>query len=273
MKISTIVLITFFVLANILEAKGTSISDDNLYPQFCRKAACHENVFINFKQHPIYTNILEHLKYDQGKLYLKKILQQTPDFVDYFEIFRENDRYGNPITYYYDDYGVFSPTTLRYIKVASDLHLLFNDLSNMDIIEIGGGYGGLCKIIGDLSKYKSYTIVDLPEVLALVKKYLSRLGIKNVTLITLNEIPDEKNYDLVISNYAFTECVKSIQEVYFTKILRLSQRGYLTCNNFKSSDIWSKEMLLERLNSSGIAYKQLIEEPLTTENNYCIIWQ
>lgn len=266
-----LILLNFFALFNLIEAKGTSVSDNNLYPKFCLKAAKANRLFKDFRRHPIYTSILEHLSYEQGNAYLEKIIEQSPSFVDYFEVFRKNDLYGNPITYSYGNYGVFSPTTLRYIKVASDLKCLFKDLNNMDIIEIGGGYGGLCKIIGDLYSYKSYTIVDLPEVLELIRIYLSKFRIKNVVLLTMNSLSAEKKYDLVISNYAFTELRPEIQEIYFTKVLSSSHQGYITCNNFLNT--WSKESFLKRLALANIPYTELPEDPLTYDGNYLISWK
>ena len=67
--------------------------------------------------------------------------------VPLFHRFRENDRLGSPLTCDYDACGRFSPTTLRYAKVYSDLMRLFRDLDGQRIIEIGGGYGGQCFVI------------------------------------------------------------------------------------------------------------------------------
>ena len=71
-------------------------------------------------------------------------LDQTPSFVSLLDRFRENDRYGKPETCSYGEHGLFSPTTLRYIKVASDISQLFGSLDGLRIIEIGSGYGGQC---------------------------------------------------------------------------------------------------------------------------------
>lgn len=271
MKLGMLIGFFCFVLSNLLEAHQVSYSDNGLYPKFCLEASNNEEIFSNFKRNSNYNVILEHVNFEQGEEYLKNILQQTSSFVNFFEKFRENDLYGNPKTYCYENYGVFSPTTLRYIKGLSDLTILFKDLRDMDIIEIGGGYGGLCKIIGDLYTYKSYTIVDLPEVLPLVKKYLSKFGVKNVILLTMDQLPIQKEYDLVISNYAFTECIAPIQQIYFDKILSVSKKGYLTCNVFGGST-WSKEEFIQRLSLSGINWREIPERPLTGNKNYCVIW-
>ena len=73
-----------------------------------------------------------------------------------------------------------SATTARYIKNLSDLINLFGSLDGMRIAEIGGGYGGLCKIISDQFELDSYTLFDLPDCLDLSKKFLDNFGIDNV---------------------------------------------------------------------------------------------
>lgn len=208
----------------------TSLSDNREYPAFCSLAAKDDKVFKSFKKNPAYNAILEHATYKQGKGYLKVIISQTPELVNYLDKFRENDRYGEPVIYDYGSYGKFSPTTLEYIKVLSNLKTIFGDLKNMKIIEIGAGYGGQSKIISDFFKINSYTIVDLKPVLSLAKKYLSKVGVKNVSFLTADELNKEEKYDLIISNYSFSECVRSVQDLYFEKVIRNSQRGYITWN-------------------------------------------
>src|SRR5439155_585481 len=108
---------------------------------------------------PAYTDMLEHVSYSQGNDYLNIILNEYPDLVKKFSAFRENDAIGDPRTYLYEKHGLFSPTTLRYIKIAGDIRARFGDLSRMHIVEIGGGYGGQCKIIHDLCGFARYTII------------------------------------------------------------------------------------------------------------------
>jgi ribosomal protein L11 methylase PrmA len=80
-----------------------------------------------------------------------------------------------------------------------------------------------------------------------------------------------KKYDLIISNYAFTECTKSIQDIYLEKVINHSKKGYITCNHI--SDLfqissYSKQELLTLLKDS----KEKPEEPITFNNNYILYW-
>lgn len=167
--------IFFFINLYLFQIAAVSISETSSYPQLCQLAVENEEVFANFKRYPAYQAILEHVSYEHGKEYLDIILKEDPELVSLFNKFRENDLLGNPIVYDYGQYGIFSPTTLRYIKVARDLRKKFGDMSHMRVVEIGGGYGGQCKILSDLCGFASYTIIDLPEAVKLANKYLSAL--------------------------------------------------------------------------------------------------
>lgn len=132
---------------------------------------------------------------------------------------------------YQEPYGQITPSTLRYTKVLAELEEMFGSLDDMNIVEIGAGYGGQCKIINDYFKPKSYTLVDLPEILTLDKRYLRKFGYKNILYRTQEELTNTKKYDLLISNYAFSECERSVQYDYIEKLLKNSSKGYLTYNN------------------------------------------
>jgi len=71
-------------------------------------------------------------------------------------LFEANDHVGDPERYLYDKL-LISPSTLRYCKVFSDLVNLFTSLDGYSICEIGGGYGGQCRIIDAGSPLNEYT--------------------------------------------------------------------------------------------------------------------
>jgi hypothetical protein len=250
----------------------TSSSDDGSYPVFCHEAANDPSLFETFKQNPAYTRILEHVTYEQGKSYLEIALCQTPDFRYYLDLFRENDRIGSPRVHEYGEFGVFSPTTFRYMKVASDLKKHFGTLNNMRIVEIGGGYGGQCLVLSKIFSLGSYTIVDLPGPLELAKKYLESHGITNVHYVSADEVSNMAPYDLFLSNYALTECKKEFQDEYLEKVLRAGARGYLTCN-YWNSETYTKAELLEKLGKMFPSVSDIPEEPLTCPGNYIIVWK
>ena len=238
------------------------------YLNVCRESVINEDMFNKFKQHPDYRSILEHVSYEQGLLYLDEINKDNPELLRILPKFVQNDSIGNPLVYYYSQLDcVISPTTLRYIKVLSDLRKTFGDLQGMNIVEIGVGYGGQCKIISDLFKFKSYTLIDLPDPCELAKKCLNKYKVSNVNIWN-----GELNYyDLCISNYAFTEISRNYQEIYKQQFIDRSDRGYITCNflDQRSSKI---ALTKKEIFSMKDDFTVLPEQPLTAAHNMIYLW-
>lgn len=247
----------------------TGASDNQAYPQVCTQAALSYKVFNNFRRNPVYTEILEHVTQELGEKYLELILKDS-EIVGAMGRFKLNDSYGNPKIYEYPEVGMVSPTTLRYIKVLCDLKKYFQTLDDLSICEIGIGYGGQCRIINAYYKPSAYCLVDIQPALSLAQRFLDNFILPSViTYKTMNAL-EKKNYDLCISNYAFTELPRSIQDVYLTKVILNSSRGYITYN----------EMLLEGFNSyKADELAELIpgaeiikEDPLTHPKNCILLW-
>lgn len=253
-----------------MEKIKTSISDTNEYIKKCLDFVSDDLEFSKFKQDPTYTTILEHASIDQALLCIQAIKKSGLDLTK-INILKSNDEQGSPTIADYDDiiFNGISPSTIRYIKVLGDLIDIFNSLDDYNIVEIGVGYGGQCKIINDYFNIKSYQLIDLDEVLKLSEKYLSKYNYNNL-LFDNTIFKDE--YDLVISNYAITECSKNIQLNYINNIINKSKHGYITCNYI--SDIFninsmSKQEFIESINKKT----HIIEEyPLTFHGNCVIIW-
>lgn len=102
-----------------------------------------QSSFDNFKRNYDYRKILEHVSEEQGAQYLK-ILQSRNDGILEAGLSSVllSDNVGNPIKFKYQGFNYkLSPTTLRYLKVTSDLKILFGE-NLVNIAEIGCGYGG-----------------------------------------------------------------------------------------------------------------------------------
>lgn len=268
-KLSLLFLITAFFT---LRAERSSVSDNNEYPRFCQMAALDPQMFANFRQSHECRKIIETVGAYDGQEYLRITLQQTPHFHNLMPIFKKSDTIGNPGMILYDNYDLIAPTTLRYIKVASDLFTMFGTLDDFTIIEIGGGYGGQCKIIHDAFKCKRYIIVDLPGPLALAKKFLESQGIKNVIYVTPDLPVPVNSCDLVISNYAYSELTAPFRKKYIDTIIQFAKRGYLTCNVAGSDLFASKQQLLQELTQNNVPWIELEEKPLTDPHNYLVCW-
>lgn len=244
--------------------------DYNRYLRACQNAVVDESAFMNFKSNPDYTWVLEHVSAQQGKEYLDALSPLNSRLISMLDIFATNDNIGNPAKANYKFGGrtiSISPTTLRYVKVLNDLIIIFGNLTDMDIVEIGSGYGGQCKVINDFCGFKSYTLIDLPEPLSLAGKYLDRNGVKNVRFYAPNNAV-EARYDLCISNYAFTEIDRSYQVFYHENVINKSDRGYITCNFVGRPDGYSEKELLNMRDNSW----RLEEKPLTSPTNFIYVW-
>lgn len=266
-----------FFLCCFSSVHSTSITQGSSYPAFCQLAAENDGTFVDFKSNAIYRQSLEHIPYELGCHYLDVIVSDYPHLIPRFDQFRENDLLGDPVTCSFGGYGIFSPTTLRYIHTVGDLVHKFGDLSDKHIVEIGGGYGGLCKVLSVLG-FASYTLIDLPECNALSKKYVERLGIPNVFFIDSTELHnyDLGTYDLVISNYAFSEIDKKEQLIYLEKLIEHTPNGYMIMNfishyfNLQSLSIEELISILYHANKSGKVEK---ERPLTHSDNLLVTWK
>lgn len=184
------------------------------YLQACKTANVN-----NFKRDPRLTVIFEHATPKAGALYLGHIVKQTPELLSHKFT---NDQLGNPQVYEYHTLkgmSKYSPTTLQYIAVLSNLIKQVGSLDGLRIVEIGGGYGGQCKTIMDVFKPACYHIIDLPEVCKLQRKYCAAKCFSK---------PTGQSYDLVISNYALSEIPNNA--MYVDQILRKCGSGYITCN-------------------------------------------
>lgn len=213
---------------NIIRVR-TSGSDVKSYRKVCLLAATDDSVFKTFRVHKDYGYNLGQYQNDTRQIALDIIQKEYSDLLKYSKKFEESEKYGGPVIHKCN-FGNFSDPTIRYIKTFGDIRKVFGSLDNFKIIEIGAGYGGQCKIISDIFYFSSYNLVDLPEVLALDKKFLTKLNVKNVNYIPPDNVSGNDSYDLIISNFAFAECERSVQQIYIDKILNKAKRGYIIYN-------------------------------------------
>jgi len=246
---------------------STSISDYTAFKQACLTADLN-----TFKMHPDIVPIFEHTSAEQGEAYLRIITLQHSYLHLQLRLgrFTANDEIGGAnrcITL--KDGPSVSPSTLRYVKVLGDL--IYAGLASGDaIVEIGGGYGGQALVIRNKILWQSYTIFDLPEAGSLQERYLAEhdLTVEHGELFVGSRVT---NWDFCISNYAFSECNKQMQDWYLEHVILKSKKGYMTCNFISSQfgvDSYSQEQLL-----SLIPYSWLeAENPLTSPANVVIRW-
>jgi hypothetical protein len=250
-----------------------SDSDDGFYLEAVSKSLRAPRYFNNFKRRPAYRYILEHVSKEQGSEYLKILESRGDDVLDVgLTSVLLSDNLGNPMKYFYPKYNFkLSPTTLRYLKVASDLKILFGDELGK-VAEIGCGYGGQSLVNDCVLNVSSAKLFDLPLVNKLIERYLnSHLLNGSFSTTTINN-EDPQEYDLVISNYAFSELPKKLQTKYIHKVLSKSKRGYLTMNSGIGGVHSVGKLTLDELKQLLPEFTILQEEPSTSSNNYIIVW-
>jgi hypothetical protein len=209
-----------------MKPEQSSWSDIKSYREIVQKFLDDDALFDKFRAHSIdYNIILEHVSAAQGKAYDEFITKEYPDLIEFTDGFRLNESVGSPAKHEFKTFGLMSATTLRYIKMLGDIRRLCNYDKCRNIIEIGGGYGGLCRLWHQFKMPVSYMIADLPEVMKLQKKYLGKYGID---LKDYYDPPkDCHRSDLVISTFALNECERSQCKKYVYDIIAGAKNGYI----------------------------------------------
>lgn len=200
-------------------------------------ASLHD--FSNFKSNPDYNYMLEHVDFNTGMSILNVLINELKiDEKIISRIVKKNDEVGNPIKYKYTDDIVCSPTSIRYIYHA---HIILDymkklKLNNINIVEIGGGYGGLCLCIYNMKELynveiKSYTIIDLNEVHKLQREYLKYHNIDAIIKDAdkYGSDIDEKN-NFLIATYSFSEFEHDIQKKYAKNLFSKLNHGFFVWN-------------------------------------------
>jgi len=213
--------------------------DTTPYADICREAVEDDKVFAKFKQDPRYTAILEHVSPEHGGRYIESIMEYelNDEMIDEF---KDNDDLGGANRVDYGEpFGKVSPSTLRYVRNALDISYFFGEGELNKIVEIGGGYGGLCKTISCLCDFDEYHLYDIEPASKLQEKYLSKFGIKAVH----HSVPEEtKDIDLLISNYAYSELGEKLQDLYYNNVIKNAKKVYMILNRGQVS----REVLLNR---------------------------
>jgi len=121
---------------------------------------------------------------------------------------------GNPKQYYLD-----MSTSGNLIHHAYSIsHLLNNcDIRDFDkVIELGGGYGSMCRLFRNMNYFRKYIIYDLPELCALQKFYLSSVDTKytdnTIFSSDLNKLNDDNISALFIATWSFSEMPIELRE-------------------------------------------------------------
>jgi putative sugar O-methyltransferase len=246
----------------------SSISGVGSYLEICSLARERDDVYQKFRSCKEYTEILEHVSRELGHKYLR-ILEEDDWIFDHLSQLLESD-IGSPQRYTYPGLGRIAPSYLRYAKVAGDLYSLFGSLDGFSITEIGVGYGGQCVTLKKLFEVKRYELFDLEPALGLANRYIqdARLNLLLGNHTAPTKLPNKS--DLLISNYAFSELVRNLQDQYLTYIIQNSPRGYVIYNHISPPEFRS---LTAKEFASKIPGAEIFREiPTTHPENVLVVW-
>ncbi len=277
----------FFVFllvgCSVVAQQPRSFTDNSSYTKLCHELI-QDARFEHFKRDPLFTLFAENVSQQEGAEELQAIKTRFPAMLKDLRLCARNDRIGDPRRFVYGDYGSFSPATLRYARIAAELKQKFGALDNLRLLEIGGGYGGLCTVLSNLFALKSYTIVDLPESLELCAHYLRAQKIEGVSLVALPNVP-KSDFDLVVSYLFFSECDRTIQNAYIDQILSHASAGFLICaparwieiplNAYEHKRVkpLPEEKIVRALAARGVKAEVCAEDPSTGRGHCVIFWK
>lgn len=254
----------------------TSASDRKGYPDFCALAANDDTVFSTFRSpnNPDYGRVLEHFSRADGAVHLAALTERNPEIAKLLPRFASSNGVGSPELFDYGHHGQQSASTIRYARNLGDLHEKFGSLDGMHIVEIGGGYGGLCKVAFDAFSPASYTLIDLPEAIQLAGRFLAETlrpeQFERVNLVDGTTLDRPVQSDLMISNCAFSECHPAVQRVYIRNVIAHAERGSLLINLRKESlppaVLWRE---ISRHHRDLVCSDEM---PLTHPTNFMLSW-
>ena len=136
-----------------------------------------------FKSEPQYMSMVTNVTKYVGDRYLDELTSRYSDvFTEnkkyIIEICNENDTIGRPSTNEFNNFTSCEATNLRYILHSFLIldYMKKENMNDIDIIEIGGGYGGLCYFLNKMCSLfditiKSYSIFDLKLASQLQEKF------------------------------------------------------------------------------------------------------
>ena len=211
-----------------------SRSSNKRYPEYCKIASEDNEVFQNFRNNSSYTSVLEHVSPELSKEYYQalKNLNYSDDYI--YSICKILDQPGNPRKIKVNNsISELTGSSLRYLYTGLDIKNKLNLNKMINVVEIGAGYGGQSVILDKILPIENYFYVDLPEVNQLIDRFVGNFNVNfNYTFNTLEDKFDfDSEFDLVISNYAFSELPRNLQNLALNKIINNSKNGYMIINS------------------------------------------
>jgi len=250
-------------------AARSSLSDHKAYRDACVTAAADDEIFSTFRStRGVYHDILEHVSLDLAQAYAREL--NLPEGASEQErLLLQADVVGSPLLEDVPGVGMVSRSALRYLCVARQMREYVQIPDGTHFLEIGVGYGGQVRVLADLIPGARFTLVDLPETLALARRYLQASGVSApVEYVAANRI-HSISADVVISNYALSELRREVQTRYIKAFIDPASSGFVIWNHISPRAFRS----LTATDFAAMVSGRLIDErPLSYPGNQVVVW-
>lgn len=259
--------------SRIFSAEGLGSDSQNLgFQKLITRIVSSPRLQRKFRRNYKYRQVLEHVDYSLGLKYLSRINQLNQVDSTTIQFWAKTDSFGKPRKYHFKNIGWASPTLLRYSSVYSELAAIYPLNDFQSIAEIGIGYGGQARLIKSKHPKVAYHFYDLPPVYSLAQMFMdSSISSSDAIELNITKVV-EQDFDLVISNYAFSELPKIIQYEYVEKVLSRAKHVYMIMNSGRSNLTGRNEGKLSCAElMSAIPGLQIKDEiPNSGEDNYVL---
>jgi len=222
------------------------MSEDDIYGRYCKvveQQLMLPSSELSFKSMPDFCYMLEHTSVNYGQQYLKLIIKKWGSiFIGNIEFFKNlislNDNFGKPNVLEFSKHITCSPSNLRYIYFAFIVldDMKKKNITETNVIEVGGGYGGLCFYIVKMAslfdiKIGKYALFDLEYPMKLQDRFLKEVGVENHVTTTVQDVSMLEENSYFVSTYSFSEIPKECQEEYTKYVLNpFVSNGFIAWN-------------------------------------------
>jgi hypothetical protein len=206
-----------------------SISGTMDWPRACAALASGALTSKNFRRIHAVRQVVETLGPVDGRHFARWIRDNASSHLTDKRV-AAIDAWGDPIRWPAACLGTpraFSPTTLRFLAHALWLKKEGFVKEGGTVVEIGVGFGGLAAMNAIVSNATTI-MIDLPPVAVAAMLQMRELGLGN---FASNDQSKATAGDVCfISNYAFTELSREMQDAYVDEFIRHADRGVILSN-------------------------------------------
>ena len=218
-----------------------------------------EQAFESFRTHKDYTTILSGQDKIIGDCSLRLAQRDSRVyflFLSHLKKIKKNDLIGKPIIHDYGKPTHIAADTVKYGYNASFIKHKIKDAPINKVVEIGGGYGAMAAILHNFIDFNSYTIIDLPSVVKLCKKYLDHFPHVRDKMVYIgcdqvDEIKKIGPIDLLVADSSMSECDVETIKFYSEHLIDKSNYTYLVhnTNHIQPQCRWFKDFVSKKIES------------------------